>query len=161
MRSFASTEWQNPKYHSALEPRNLCGAALAAQRTRRAARRARRKLPSSEVGSPAFLSVFAGRHQAGSFNSCAQGERHVFVGYDARLPHDDDTGDDAKSNLRCHEPGPIDVPLEHRIEKAHNGVQQARPQNRSDHTSEKNGMASEHRKHRTIEQSHKDGGEEM
>src|SRR6266404_6877934 len=134
MRSFASTEWQNPKYHSALEPRNLCGAALAAQRTRRAARRARRKLPSSEVGSPAFLSVFAGRHQTGSFNSCAQDERHVFVGYDARLPHDDDTRDDAKTNLRRHEPGPVDVAPKHRIEEADNGVQQARPQHWRDQT---------------------------
>ena len=47
------------------------------------------------------------------------------------LPHHDKSCDDTEGKLRCHEPDPVNVAPKHGIENAHNGVQQPRPQNRS------------------------------
>ena len=54
----------------------------------------------------------------------------------ALLPGNDDARDDPKSHLREHKPEPVDALAEHRIHDSENAVNQTRPQDGRDETSQ-------------------------
>ena len=96
-------------------------------------------------------SLFALTHGAGRLKARANGEGKMLPGAHALLPGDDDARDKAEPHLGDDKPWPANPFREHRVQKFHNAMNQARPHDWRDHTSQQNGAARKHRKHCAIE----------
>src|SRR5215470_1350673 len=74
--------------------------------------------------------------EAGHLDPGADSERDPLPGPDSLPPGDHDPGDDPESELRDHEPEPVDARVENGIDDPDEAVEQGDPQQRNDEAGE-------------------------
>jgi len=104
---------------------------------------------------------FAFVHGAGGFDAGADGEGDELCDGDAALTSNDETGNNAESELGSDEPDPVDAFTEKRIDEIEHTVQETGPKNGSNNTAEKNGVTRDHGEHGAIKKADENGSDEM
>src|SRR6266849_2935935 len=99
--------------------------------------------------------------EAGRLDPGADGERGGLPGADPFLPGDDDSSDDSESDLRGHEPEPIDARVENGIDEPDEAVEQGDPEERNGEAREEDRAAREDGEQRSVQESDQERAQPM